>query len=107
MSNVRAGSYRQTAKTTTLGTCAIALGVWVLVIHNHACADTSAPPATKKAAPAPAPADAPNWGEIFKLHYKNRVKSFREQNKDLKTSKNVILLGDSITEGFDIAKYFP
>jgi lysophospholipase L1-like esterase len=63
-------------------------------------ADSQAPPAAKKAAPAP------NWGEIFKQHYKNRVKSFREQNKDLKTSKNVILLGDSITEGFDVAKHF-
>lgn len=74
----------------------------VLLISISARAETSAAPAptAKKAAP-------PNLGELFKQHYKNRVKSFREQNKDLKTSKNVIFLGDSITEGFDLAKYFP
>jgi lysophospholipase L1-like esterase len=45
-----------------------------------------------------------DWGAIFKLHWQNRVKAFREQNEQL---GNVILLGDSITEGFEVAKYFP
>jgi lysophospholipase L1-like esterase len=53
------------------------------------------------AEPAKAPVD---WGAIFKLHWQNRVKSFQEQNQ---AWRNVVLLGDSITEGFDVSKYFP
>jgi len=45
-----------------------------------------------------------NWGALFKVHWQNRVKAFSEQNLVL---QNVVLLGDSITEGFDVAKYFP
>lgn len=45
-----------------------------------------------------------DWGALFKLHWQNRVKAFKEQNENL---KNVVLLGDSITEGFEVAKYFP
>src|SRR3954471_17747972 len=56
---------------------------------------------TKKTAPAP------NLGELFKLHWFDRVKLFREENKKLTTKDNVILLGDSITEGFKVSKYFP
>src|SRR4051812_2487094 len=56
---------------------------------------------TKKTAPAP------NLGELFKLHWFDRVKLFREENKKLTTKDNVILLGDSITEGFKVEKYFP
>lgn len=41
---------------------------------------------------------------LFKFHYENRVKSFREQNQ---AYQNVVLLGDSITEGFEAPKYFP
>src|SRR5207253_1670401 len=41
----------------------------------------------------------------------DRVKLFRDENQQLQkqnqSTKNVILLGDSITEGFDVAKYFP
>jgi lysophospholipase L1-like esterase/curved DNA-binding protein CbpA len=72
---------------------------------TFAAAETSAPPAPIAKKPAAKPAS--NLGEIFKQHYKNRMKDFREQNKDLKTTKNIIFLGDSITEGFDLAKYFP
>jgi lysophospholipase L1-like esterase len=46
----------------------------------------------------------PDWGAIFKMHWQNRVRSFKEQNL---VFQNVILLGDSITEGFDVAKHFP
>ena len=38
------------------------------------------------------------------MHYATRVQEFRQQNLQF---QNVILLGDSITEGFDVAKYFP
>lgn len=46
---------------------------------------------------------APDWGALFKIHWQNRVKAFNEQNLAL---QNVVLLGDSITEGFEVAKYF-
>lgn len=45
-----------------------------------------------------------DWNAIFKLHWQNRVKAFKEQNQQL---QNVVLLGDSITEGFEVPKYFP
>ena len=45
-----------------------------------------------------------DWGVLFKMHWENRVKSFKEQNLAL---QNVVLLGDSITEGFDLQKYLP
>lgn len=45
-----------------------------------------------------------DWATLFKVHWQNRVKAFKEQNENL---KNVVLLGDSITEGFEVAKYFP
>lgn len=44
------------------------------------------------------------WGELFKMHWQNRVRAFKEQNL---AWRNVVLLGDSITEGFDVAKHFP
>ena len=47
---------------------------------------------------------APDWNALFKIHWQNRVKAFKEQNEQL---QNVVLLGDSITEGFELAKYFP
>lgn len=48
--------------------------------------------------------DEPDWGALFKMHYQNRVKMFQEQNQ---VFRNVVLIGDSITEGFDVATYFP
>lgn len=45
-----------------------------------------------------------DWAALFKIHWQNRVKAFNEQNETL---KNVVLLGDSITEGFECGKYFP
>jgi lysophospholipase L1-like esterase len=60
------------------------------------------PDAEKKAEKAPEkPVD---WGAIFKIHYENRVRSFREQNL---VFQNVVLVGDSITEGFEVPRYFP
>jgi len=47
---------------------------------------------------------APDWRAMFQMHYTIRVQNFREQNQ---VFQNVVLVGDSITEGFDVAKYFP
>src|SRR6476619_4754832 len=47
---------------------------------------------------------APDWRALFQMHYANRVQAFREQNLQL---RYVVLVGDSITEGFEVAKYFP
>lgn len=46
----------------------------------------------------------PDLGALFRFHYDNRVKAFREQNQ---LFRNVVLLGDSITEGFEVPRYFP
>lgn len=60
----------------------------------------------KEAKPADETAKAPppDWGAIFKIHWQNRVRAFKEQNL---VFQNVVLLGDSITEGFDVTKHFP
>lgn len=78
------------------------LGI-LLFVSPSVAAETSA----TKTAPAKnekPPAPAPDWRALFQLHYATRVQEFRQQNLQL---QNVILVGDSITEGFDIAKYFP
>jgi lysophospholipase L1-like esterase len=45
-----------------------------------------------------------DWEALFKIHYDNRVRSFREQNL---VFQNVVLLGDSITEAFEPTQFFP
>ena len=45
-----------------------------------------------------------DWNALFKIHYDNRVRSFREQNL---VYRNVVLLGDSITEAFEVTRFFP
>jgi len=42
--------------------------------------------------------------EKLEKHYDDRVAEFEKENASL---KNIILLGDSLTEGFDVEKYFP
>jgi lysophospholipase L1-like esterase len=85
--------------------------VSVLCLLLFLCASSLAQTTATKSAPAPAKKAAPNLGEFFKQHWTNRVKEFRDQNKQFKAQKlaspNVILLGDSITEGFSVKKYFP
>src|SRR4051812_8995011 len=75
----------------------------------HASAAAQAPPA-KAVSPAKKSA-APNLAALFKQHWIDRVKLFRDENKLLPKGnaapKNVILLGDSITEGFNVKKFFP
>src|SRR5690606_13659684 len=41
---------------------------------------------------------------LFRIHYANRVRAYQEQNA---VFQNVVLLGDSITEGFDVTKLLP
>lgn len=55
---------------------------------------------TQEAKPTP-----PNdFRALFQMHYVQRVQSFRDQNP---VFQNVVLVGDSITEGFDVQKCFP
>lgn len=58
----------------------------------------------KDATEANKPAPAPDMRAFFQMHYANRVQNFRDQNLIF---QNVVLVGDSITEGFDVAKFFP
>jgi lysophospholipase L1-like esterase len=86
-----------------IGSLAILLSI-KLVLHAAAAPDKLA--ADEKPAPAPAEksAPAPDWRALFQMHYVNRVAAFREQNL---VYQNVVLVGDSITEGFDVKTYFP
>lgn len=45
----------------------------------------------------------PMW-QMFQHHYAQRVQNFRTENNSL---MNVVLLGDSLTEGFDVTTHFP
>src|SRR6478736_3248612 len=54
--------------------------------------------------PAAPQKPAADWGALFQMHYTQRTQEFREQNQSF---QNVVLVGDSITEGFDVAKYLP
>ncbi len=68
---------------------------------QEAAVNDEAQPDAKPAAKASPPVDL---GALFKMHYTTRVRAFKEQNQQL---QYVVLLGDSITEGFDVPKYFP
>lgn len=61
---------------------------------------TAEKPKPAEAKPAP-PVD---MAALFRMHWTNRTNAFRMQNEQLQF---VVLLGDSITEGFDVAKYLP
>lgn len=75
-------------------------------ILNDCIADpagVSNPNAAPKTAVA-APGQPGDLRAFFRMHWDDRVRAFQEQNQ---VWGNVVLLGDSITEGFDPAKYFP
>ncbi len=46
-------------------------------------------------------------------HYNNRKESFKKENEEIKAGNDpewkeqIVMLGDSITEGFELKKYFP
>lgn len=42
--------------------------------------------------------------EQLKKHYDERIATFEKENQSL---KNIVFLGDSLTEGFDLKQYFP
>jgi len=49
-----------------------------------------------------------NWLGIFVMHYHNRVGQFRQENPTLPPDRrNIVFVGDSITEGFALPGYFP
>lgn len=75
-----------------------------LRILRFALAASFALSATIFAAEPPQKQPEVDWAALFKIHWQNRVKAFKEQNEQL---QNIVLLGDSITEGFEVAKYFP
>ncbi len=73
----------------------------VLLLGAIQFVSAAEPAATNAAPPAK---QAVDWAAIFKAHWQDRVKVFKEENLEW---QHVVLLGDSITEGFDVAKYFP
>jgi lysophospholipase L1-like esterase len=74
----------------------------VLSILLFSASLANAEDAAKTNAPA-AKAPAVDWGALFKMHWAARVKEFKDENL---AWQNVVLLGDSITEGFEVSKYF-
>ena len=80
----------------------MAFGCCLWAVAETAASPKATPPLA--AAPEPAKAAPVDWGAVFKIHWQNRVRAFREQNE---AWQNVVLVGDSITEGFEVAKYFP
>ena len=70
--------------------------------QSHAATETT--DTTSKTAPTPKPTPVPEINNLFQVHYEARVRSFSEQNQ---VHKNVVLLGDSITEGFTLKDYLP
>jgi lysophospholipase L1-like esterase len=90
-------------KRALLSVGLVVIGVAVVDVRLAAAETATKEPTVtmKKTAPAQ------DLAALFKYHWVERVKLFREENKKLDTKKNVILLGDSITEGFNVSKYFP
>lgn len=86
---------------------AVALASCLLAATPHvanaqpATAEKPKPAEPKPAETKPAPID---MGALFRMHWNNRTNAFRMQNEQLQF---VVLLGDSITEGFEVAKYMP
>src|ERR1700749_54671 len=85
-------------KTTLL----FALTLSLAILPPSACLIAQAPAAKK-----PAAKPKVDYAAFFKQHWIDLTKSFREQNKKGYPQKNVVLLGDSITEGFNVGKNFP
>jgi lysophospholipase L1-like esterase len=60
-------------------------------------------PRVTRAAQEKKPEPPVDLGALFRFHYQVRTQSFQEQNQ---AYRNVVLVGDSITEGFEVPKYF-
>src|SRR5258707_13450426 len=90
-------------KFRTLPLVIVSLLVSTASMPAGAPAATNSTPVVK--ADAKATTDkATDWGALFKMHWQNRVRPFKEENLEW---QHVVLLGDSITEGFEVSKYFP
>lgn len=82
---------------------AVAFALLLLATAPHIA--TAQPATAEKPKPAEAkPAPPVDMAALFRMHWTNRTNAFRMQNE---VFQNVVLLGDSITEGFDVAKYLP
>ena len=79
------------------------LSLAMMSLDAHAQSTVAEKPAEAKAAEAK-PAPPVDLGALFRMHWTNRTNAFRMQNEQLQF---VVLLGDSITEGFEVAKYLP
>ena len=77
----------------------VSIGIFCAVASVEAQGTNSS--STNAVAPA---AKKNDLAAFFQMHWNDRVHAFKEQNL---AWQNVVLLGDSITEGFDVAKYFP
>jgi lysophospholipase L1-like esterase len=64
----------------------------------------AAQPRVTHAAQEKKPEPPVDLGALLRFHYQVRTQSFQEQNQ---AYRNVVLLGDSITEGFEVSKYLP
>jgi lysophospholipase L1-like esterase len=80
----------------------IACVFWGHILTSRVAAQPKAEEQSNSKNEKPA-APSADWGALFKMHWQNRVKGFKEQNQQL---QYVVLLGDSITEGFDVPTYF-
>ena len=47
-----------------------------------------------------------DWAAIFKQHYEDRCAQFEEENKSAQDI-DVVFLGDSLTEGYDVTRFYP
>lgn len=74
------------------------------LIRADGSSATNAPPGAAKEQKAEPAKPATDWAALFKMHWQNRVRAFKDENLEW---QNVVLLGDSITEGFEVSKYFP
>ena len=70
----------------------------------HAQSATAERTSEKQEVAEAKPAPPVDMGALFRMHWTNRTNAFRMQNEQMQF---VVLLGDSITEGFEVAKYFP
>jgi lysophospholipase L1-like esterase len=92
------GNYKQSR--TLLAVLTVSALFAASANSQEAAVKEEAPPEKAAAKESPPPVDL---GALFKMHYATRVRAFKEQNQQL---QYVVLLGDSITEGFDVRTYF-
>lgn len=94
----------QCRRTIAAALCLVTMATMATSIVHAQPAVAEPPTAETKPAEAKPAAKPVDIGALFRMHWTNRVNGFRMQNEPF---QNVVLLGDSITEGFDVGKYFP